>query len=198
VIEVAMTGTEEPRLIRWTREEYYRLADAGLFEGRHVELIKGQIFEVGPPSAREATAVTLGAATLRPIFESSGFSVRVRCPLEPGDESAPEPDMAVVTGEQLDYLEAHPTTAALIVEVADTSLEMDRGRKASLYAGAGIADYWILNLVGRQLEVYRDPAPDPDQTYGYGYVSVTIHTHGDVVSPLAAPAAAVAVADLLP
>jgi Uma2 family endonuclease len=103
-----------------------------------------------------------------------------------------------VSGDALDYLDAHPTTAALIVEVADTSLALDRGRKASLYASAGITEYWILNLVDRQLEVLRDPGPAPQQIYGHGYAAVTTHSRGDVVSPLALPHGTVAVADLLP
>jgi Uma2 family endonuclease len=198
VIEVAISATQEPRLIHWTRDDYYRLAEAGVFEGRRVELIKGQIYEMSPQKSKHTLGVTRGDRILSAVFEPLGCYVRAQFPLELGADSDPEPDLAVVTGQPEDYADAHPTTAALIVEVADTSLEMDRGRKASLYASAGIAEYWIVNLVGRQLEVYRDPAPDPDQPYGCGYASVTIHTRGEVVSPLAAPGAAVAVADLLP
>jgi Uma2 family endonuclease len=198
VIEMATTGIEEPGLIHWTRDDYYRLAEAGVFEGRRVELIKGQIYEMSPQKSKHAVAVTLGEKALRIVFESLGSHVRVQLPLELGEDSDPEPDLAAVSGQPRDYVDAHPATAALVVEVADTSLEMDRSRKASLYAGAAIAEYWILNLVDQQLEVHRTPVPDPAQIYGHGYASVTLHDRGAVVSPLAAPGATVAVADMLP
>src|SRR5205085_348286 len=76
-----------------------------------------------------------------------GWIVRVQAPLALDDESAPEPDVAVVRGRHADYRSAHPTRAALIVEVAESSLTFDRVQKGSLYARAGIVDYWIVNLV---------------------------------------------------
>jgi Uma2 family endonuclease len=123
---------------------------------------------------------------------------RLQAPLHLGPRSAPEPDAAVVPGGPRDYTATgHPTTALLIVEVSDTTLSYDRGRKASLYARAGIADYWILNLV-QQLEVHRWPVPDPTQHYRHGYADVLILTPQDHIAPLAAPKKRVAVADLLP
>ncbi len=91
-----------------------------------------------------------------------------------------------------------PTSALLVVEVSETTLYYDRNQKASLYAASGIADYWIINVVQRQVEVYRDPVPDATQAFGYRYASRTILDPGEVVSPLALPGATVAVADLLP
>src|SRR5262249_23775846 len=105
---------------------------------------------------------------------------------------------AVVAGAPRDYRDAHPATAVLIVEVAETSLRYDRTQKASLYARSDIAEYWIVNLPDRQLEVYRDPQPDAAQPFGFGYASVRILGEQDRVSPLAAPGVAIAVADLLP
>lgn len=195
---MATAVMEAPRLIQWSRAEYYRLAEDGIFEGRRVELIKGQIYEMSPQKSPHSAVMTRVREVLDTIFKPGGYSLRVQCPLALGADSDPEPDLAVVAGASLDYVKSHPTTAALVVEVADTSLEMDRGRKASLYAGAGIADYWIVNLVDQQLEVYRDPVSDPQQIYDHGYTSVTIHTRGAVVSPLTAPNATIAVADLLP
>jgi Uma2 family endonuclease len=86
----------------------------------------------------------------------------------------------------------------LIVEVAESSLRFDRERKGSLYARAGIQDYWIVNLVDRALEVYRDPRPDPAAEYGWRYGSVATWTPGAVVAPLAFASSRVAVAELLP
>ncbi len=91
-----------------------------------------------------------------------------------------------------------PRAALLVVEVSDSSLNFDRNRKGSLYAAAGVADYWIVNLVQRQLEVHRVPTADAAQPFGFGYSSRTILDPGDAIAPLAAPKARVAVADLLP
>jgi Uma2 family endonuclease len=124
---------------------------------------------------------------------------RLQAPLHLGPRPAPEPELAVVPGGSRDYTATgHPTTALLIVEVSDTTLSYDRGRKASLYARAGIADYWIVNLVDRQLEVYRQPQPDATRPYGYGYISAATFTAAESVSPLAAASVSLAVADLLP
>ncbi len=82
--------------------------------------------------------------------------------------------------------------------MADSSLEFDRREKASLYARAGIADYWILNLGGQVLEVYREPVAAPQARYGHRYGATITLRAGETVSPLSAPTVAVPVADLLP
>jgi Uma2 family endonuclease len=86
----------------------------------------------------------------------------------------------------------------LVIEISDSMLSYDRNRKASLYAAGGIQDYWIVNLVDRQLEVRRIPVQDPGQPFGARFASATVHQPGDRVAPLAAPQSAIAVADLLP
>jgi Uma2 family endonuclease len=91
-----------------------------------------------------------------------------------------------------------PTTAVLAVEVADTSLATDRGEKAQLYAAAGIADYWVVDLNNRLLIVHRDPQSDPASPSGASYRMVTPLVIGQSISPLATPQAIVNVADLLP
>ncbi|HEU4440022.1 MAG TPA: Uma2 family endonuclease, partial [Methylomirabilota bacterium] len=102
-----------------------------------------------------------------------------------------------VPGSFRDYRRAHPSRPALVVEVAESSLTLDRDHKGSLYARAGIADYWIVDLAERRLEVYREPAPDGAAPFGWRYRSVIVPDREAVVSPLAAPAARVRVADLL-
>lgn len=84
------------------------------------------------------------------------------------ETSEPEPDVTVIQGETTDYRDRHPGAAEvlLVVEVADATLERDRGLKKRLYAAAGIANYWILNLVDRQLECYSEPAIGPDNQGG--------------------------------
>ena len=185
-----------PRL--WTREEYYKMAEAGVFRpDEHVELIGGRIVTMSPQDSPHATALTLTAEELRTLF-AAGYVVRRQLPLDLSPSSQPEPDIAVVRGNVRDYASAHPTTALLIVEVSESSLRFDRGEKASLYASAGIPEYWIVNLLDRRLEVYRDPVPMTGQPYGYGYRTGTHYFAADTVTPLAAPQGLIKVADLLP
>ena len=87
---------------------------------------------------------------------------------------------------------------AIAVEVADSSLAFDRRQKGSLYARAGIPDYWIVNLVHRVVEIYRDPHPDPSAVYGWSYRSVTTVAPPAFVVPLAFPDSPIAASDLLP
>jgi Uma2 family endonuclease len=186
----------EPRLRLWTREEFYRMAELGLFDGQRAELIEGEVMVLSPQNWPHASTVDQVAEALR-LALPAGFWVRAQLPLSLGMSSDPEPDVSVVPGRRSNY-SGHPTSAVLIVEVSDTSLDYDRTRKASLYARAGIRDYWVVNLVDRQVEVYRDPAPDPSQPYGHGYANSTTLAPPAAVSPLAAPAVSLPVADLLP
>jgi Uma2 family endonuclease len=182
----------------WTREEYYRMAEAGVFRpGERVELIGGRIVMMSPQNSPHFTGIRLAEDALRAIFAIS-YDVRVQGPLDVSPASQPEPDIAVVRGSVRDYATAHPTTALLVVEVAESSLPFDRGEKASLYASADVPEYWVVNLLDRRLEVYRNPCPITGQPYGYGYRSCTHYFATDVVTPLAAPSGIVKVADLLP
>src|SRR5205085_11511702 len=111
----------------------------------------------------------------------------------------PEPEVAVVVGSERDYVGSdNRADALLVIEVSDTTLAFDRGRKARRYARAGIADYWIVNLPDRRLEVYRNPMPDGAALFGWRYGSAQALGPGERISPLALPGAAVTVADLLP
>ena len=86
----------------------------------------------------------------------------------------------------------------LVIEIAESSLRNDRTTKGGLYAMGGIADYWIVNLVDRVVEVHRDPVRMADQPFGHHYRSVTRHPEAATITPLAAPDAAIPVAELLP
>ena len=189
----------ETQIHRWSRDEYYRMYDMGLFEGQRVELIEGVIYEMGAMYSPHATAIT---KTMRVLFRCFGESVVIRPQLPltlPGARaSEPEPDLAVVAGSIDDYRAEHPDSALLIIEVAESSLEKDRTIKASLYARAGIADYWIVNLEDRQVEIHRDPVPDSERPSGFRYSTVTMHVAEESVSPLFAPQTTIAVSDLLP
>lgn len=189
-------ATGQPHL--WSGEEYDRAIEIGVFyDGERAELIGGEVRLKLPQKLPHEFGLSATETVLRPIFYGFAY-LRIQMTLRVDPHSRPEPDIAVVRGTFQDYRLAQPTTALLIVEIADSSLLFDRRRKASLYAFAGIPDYWILNLPGRVLEVYRRPVPDITQQYGFRYEEVTEYTETQTVSPLAAPGALIAVADLLP
>jgi Uma2 family endonuclease len=186
------------QLRRWTREEYDRMIDAGvLTTNDRVELVDGEIVTMTPQKSRHATAVRLVETALRRVF-GDGVDVRTQLPLALGAESEPEPDIAVVAGSPRDYRDAHPSTALLIVEVADTSLDFDRTRKASVYARAGILDYWIVNLIDAVVEIHRKPQQSTGQVAVWHYADIATHHAPDRIVPLARPGSFIAIADLLP
>lgn len=187
----------EPKVIRWTKQEYLYLAELGLFEGRRTEFLEGEIIEMPTMNSPYATGVTLTDEALRKIF-SEKFVVRNQMSLDFGEDFEPVPDIAIVAGKTRDFFESHPRTADLVVEVSDTTLSYDRNRKASLYAKFGIRDYWILNLKNRTLEIYRHPTEDENTFYAFGYAEKTTLDENAEVAPLAASVAKIKVADLLP
>src|SRR4029077_12769197 len=138
-----------------------------------------------------STGVYAFEEELRAVF-ASGNAIRAQMPLALGDDSEPEPDIAVVPGSFKDYAYAHPTTAVLVVEVADSSITHDKRRKIPLYARAGIPESWLLNLQKKAREVSRDPMD------GRLYRSRTLLRLGDTVSPLARPEAVLSVASFFP
>ncbi|HEY2994319.1 MAG TPA: Uma2 family endonuclease [Methylomirabilota bacterium] len=184
-------------LRRWKRVEYDRLVELGVFEDEPLELIGGQLVVAEPKGTYHSSAVTAAEYAVRAALPS-GWIVRTQAPVSLDDESSPEPDIVVVPGRPGDYRYQHPAGPPLAIEVGESSLCFDRQQKASLYARAGLTDYWIVNLVDRVLEVYRDPIADDSATFGWSYRSVVILTPADAVVPLAFPAARIAVADLLP
>ena len=183
---------------RWTRKEYDRLIDLGiLHEDEPIELVGGQMIVAEPKSSPHETALGLTADALRRAF-GAGWVVREHGPIALDDESEPEPDVMVVPGQIRDYRDAHPERAALLVEVALSSLAVDRRHKGSLYARAGVADYWIVNLVDRVVEVRRRPAADPTADFGATYQDIELARPGATLAPLAKPETRIAVDDLLP
>lgn len=185
-----------PARFRWTAGQYHLALEMGVWEGRKVILIDGELLEMPPPDPLHNSALGLADYLFKRIF-AEGYWVRVQLPLVLGINTDPLPDLTVVPGDPRSVTTNSPT-ALLVVEVSNTSLSFDTGEKASLYAAAGIKDYWVIDAPGRRVLVYRDPIPDPRQPYGHGYASVTVLLPGQSLAPLAAPAAPVAAADLLP
>ena len=187
----------DPETKRWTRDEFYRMVEDGYFDGQRAELIGGEVLVMSPQNPPHFSEIKRIETQLQFVFDK-GFWIRTQGPLSLGLDSDPEPDLAVVKGTFEDFSNSHPTSALLIVEVADTTLDYDRGRKASLYASAGIADYWIVNLRDHQLEVCRKPVRERSQPFGFRYDQITILKSGRKITPLAKPKSVLSVGKLLP
>jgi len=178
---------------RYTVEEYFSLVDGGVLgPDDRVELLEGVIVPMAPHDAPHAAGVTRAHEAIRSAV--AGRAV-VRCQLSflAGAGSVPEPDLLVAPGTLADYDHQHPCRALLVVEVADSSLKSDRLTKAAIYAKAGVPDFWLVNLPGRCIELYR--VPDPP--FGV-YRDVRMARPGERLALVALPGALVAVDDLLP
>jgi Uma2 family endonuclease len=178
---------------RLTVEQYFGLVEGGvLAEDDRVELLEGVVVAMPPPNPPHDSGTTRATvALLRALGDRA--VVRTQCSFVAGRYSALQPDVAVVPGRLGDYDAAHPRTALLIVEVADSSLQQDRLSKSRIYAVAGVPEYWILNLRSRVLEVLRDP----DARTGLYRETRTLRA-GDRVELAALPGAELGVAELLP
>ncbi len=184
---------EAPDMRRWTHEEYYRLAEMGFFDDERVELLDGRIWKLPPQKTPHFTTVRRTTDVLEALF-GAGYEVRPQGPVRLPNGSEPEPDVLVVPGTSSDFIKSHPiaTDSLLLVEISDSTLAKDRGSKLIDYARAGIQEYWIVNLVHNQLEVYRQPTPEGI------YMESSVYRGGESVAALNAPGREAAVADLLP
>ena len=170
---------------RFSVDEYYRMAEAGILgEDDRVELIEGEVVEMSPIGPRHAKKVDRLALLFLDQFRNTA-RIRIQNPVRLSNRSEPEPDLALVRlypdrGDP--YESAHPTPAdvLLVIEVADSSVEYDLGRKARLYARHGIPELWVLDQRDDRLVVHRDPMPR-------GYASVRTLDRGESIGPLAFP-----------
>lgn len=177
-----------PRLRRFTRREYLKLAQLGVFEDEHVELIDGALISKSPAgSFHDATIARLNRL-LSAIVGRNGF-VRVQMTFDASHASMPEPDLLVVPDG--DYGGAYPQTAHLVVEVADSSIEYDRATKSVIYARANLAKYWLVDLRSLAVEVYSKPGRS-------GYAGLEVARAGDSLTVPGFPRKKVRVADFLP
>jgi Uma2 family endonuclease len=150
-----LVAPERVRPLR--RVEFERMVDEGLFVDERIELLKGAIVEMSPQGAPHAA--TVQRLTTRLVVALAGRAeVRIQLPLAVTDDSLPEPDAAVIAPG--DYDRSHPTTALLVVEVADSSLNKDRLIKAELYARAGVPEYWVADISAGVIEAHTDPVGD--------------------------------------
>jgi Uma2 family endonuclease len=128
-----------------------------------------------------------------------GYHIREEKPIVLNDRSEPEPDIVVLKGRGRDYHD-HPTSdqVLLVIEVSDSRLQYDMIDKAASYAAAGIREYWVINLVRRVIEVYRDPIQASESASGYEYSLRYVKSPGEKLSMLEFPNISLAVDDMLP
>jgi Uma2 family endonuclease len=187
--DILASGLVAPR--RFRLDEYHRLIDVGVLgEDERVELLEGVIVEMTPQGRPHALVISrLGERftdARRPDCR-----VRVQLPLCLGDDSEPEPDLAVVTRQEEETAPVHPRSALLVVEVADESLRRDRLLKGRISARAQVPEYWVVDVVGRAVEVYSAPDADAGRYR-------TLHTLGvgETLSSPVLPGLALPVAEL--
>jgi Uma2 family endonuclease len=154
---------------RFTLEEYHKLTEIGFFhEDDRIELIRGEIIEMAAKGTAHETCIS---KLLRELVRLLGDAATLRCqsPILLLNNSEPEPDFAIVKNKPDDYLSAHPipNDVLLIIEISDSTLNYDREVKLSLYAEAGISDYWIFNLFDNQLEAHSEPFQNSQGNFGY-------------------------------
>ena len=163
----------------FTVDEYYEMARVGILKpDERVELLDGEIVKMNAIGSPHAWCVTRLTEIYAPFI--GRYRIRSQNPLQLGRYGAPEPDFAIVRRDVPEDRHPGPSETLLVIEVADTSLRVDRGIKRTMYARAGIVDYWIVDLNADRIEVYREPARSR-------YRSVTLLGRGDSVAPLFAP-----------
>jgi Uma2 family endonuclease len=169
------------------RVEFERLVSEGLFDDERIELLGGAIVEMSPQDTRHAAVIERLDREIKRVAPVS-MSVRVQLPFAASEYSLPEPDIVVVP--RVDYDDAHPDCAYLVVEVANTSLRKDRSIKSELYARAGVPEYWIVNVAEQHIEMRTLPRDG-------AYMTVAIAHRGDTVCIASLEGAAIAVSDVL-
>lgn len=177
----------------YTVEEYFRLVEEGVLgPDDRVELLEGVIVPMPPSNPPHAHAVTI---SMRRLIMAVGERAVVRghSTYVAGVRSAPEPAVAVVAGSTKDLRKRHPSAAILVVEVADSSLAMDRLTKSALYARNDVPEYWIINLRHGCVEVYRRPDPAAGL-----YRDIRVAAANETLTLVGLPDVEIAVADLLP
>lgn len=155
------TSTGTPPRKRFTREDVERLTEAGVFEGQRLELIDGDLIDKMGQNPPHTIAIQLLFVALARIFGLGLIRGQSSIEVSGADEEVnmPEPDIVVTAGPITEYLQRHPRGAEclLVVEVSDTSARFDLGRKAVLYANAGVREYWVIDLNRRVLVAHRQP-----------------------------------------
>lgn len=179
-------------LHRWTIDEFYRMAEVGLLEpDARVELIDGVVVDMAPIGPGHGGHVKRGNRFFTRLLGDRAL-MSVQDTIRMGPRFGPEPDLAILRPRADDYTESNPTAEdiLMLIEVAESSLSYDRATKMRLYAQVGVPDYWIVNLVDKQIEIHRDPTAE-------GYKTIEIKRRGDAIQLVAFPDVTVSVSDIL-
>ena len=145
-------------IAKWTIDEYHSMIEAGLLDNRRVELLKGEIVEMSPEGEAHAYFSSEAEDYLRRLLGTRA-TVRSGKPITLPDNSEPEPDIAIVQKLGREYLSHHPYPENVfwLIEYSNSSLDKDLNVKTKIYAEAGIKEYWVANLIKRQLVIFREP-----------------------------------------
>jgi Uma2 family endonuclease len=168
------------------RSEYDRLVDLGVFEDQRIELLRGQLVERGPQKRPHADAVWWLAHTLSRKLDIRHWEVRPQLPFAATDDSEPEPDIMITRRVRRGH---HPTTASLLIEVAESSVRKDRTIKRDIYAEAGVPEYWVVDVASWTVEVYTGPSAK-------GYLESKRVKHGGTLRPKHVPGVVIRVRDI--
>ncbi|MEA5535625.1 Uma2 family endonuclease [Crocosphaera sp. XPORK-15E] len=167
---------------QFTLEEYNRLTELGFFEsGERVELIRGDIITMAAKRTFHSVCNSLLLEELYILLRGKA-NIRGQEPIIIHPNSQPEPDVVIARKKEDNYLSSHPQVEdiLLIIEIADSTLRFDREVKLSLYAEAGINDFWLFNLIDNQLETYNQPYQASNRKYNYR--SQQIYLPNDIIS----------------
>ena len=186
-----------PKTRRWTRAEYDRLVELGVFEGERLELLDGLLAVRESQGSRHSAGIRRVVAALRRAL-GEAWQIDSQLPIALDDDSEPEPDVSVVPRDAVAYRDAHPSRPALIVEVAESSYRVDHGYKASLYARAGVPEYWIIDVVRETVEVHRTLEASSEAIHGWRYAGIDTLRTPATVTLLIASERPILVAELLP
>ena len=167
-------------------EAYHKLGELGILNGK-TELLEGVVIQKMPKNPRHSE-VLQRLFKIFFLYFRERFEVRKEEPLILG-KSEPEPDLALVDKKESGYFESHPDSAHLVIEVANSSLALDRS-KIDIYADAGISEYWIVNLIDFQIEVFRNP-------FKGDYKDQVSYNFNTKVQPLIDPNFSVSLSDLI-
>lgn len=177
-------------LTKWSLQDYHKMIEAGILEGRRVQLIYGEIVEMSPEGPIHSNNIIRVASYLQHLLQDVAH-VREAHPITLSN-SEPEPDIAIVKGSIDNYWRSHPIQSDifLLIEVAQSSINYDKVVKAKLYAAEGVPEYWLIDLKNNLVIVYTE-------SQNGDYKTVTSFKDG-IITPISFPKIAVEVDKLLP
>ncbi len=188
------TLTDAPKKRLFTRKEYHAMGKAGILgHGERVELLEGEIVAMSPAGDRHSACIVRLNRAFAGLNIANRALVSVQSPIVTSSTSEPEPDFTLLAfrDDLYDFGKPRPRDVLLLIEVADSSLDYDRGVKLPYYASLGIPEVWIANLRDDRIEVHTEPTPR-------GYRATRIYQRGDTISPTAFPDIEISVNDIIP